>query len=156
MMIRMSSVLNVWGKDTLYQPSHQSAPLQACICQRSRACLHVLDITFLGVWCRFRWRARDASSPSFFPDLHNELQMSWNKPYSSCVFVPSTSIYLTIIGAKAQGDRMISQVEEMLMGYLSPDSALSLKKPVFPSRPCRTSSMVGRAFQVAGVPGWPA
>lgn len=41
-------------------------------------------------------------------------QKSWSKPYSSCVFVPVTSIYSTIIGAKAQGYTTMPQVEEIL------------------------------------------
>ena len=49
---------------------------------------------------------------------------------------------------------MMPQVEVMLMGYLSPGSASSLKKTALPSRPCRiTSSMVGKALQVAGQAG---
>lgn len=35
----------------------------------------------------------------FFEDLHDELSRSSGKPYTLCVFVPST--YLTIVGAKA-------------------------------------------------------
>lgn len=56
----------------------------------------------------------------FFPDLHVELAKSWNKPYSSRVFEPATSISLTIVGAKAQGYTMMPEVEETLVGYLSP------------------------------------
>ncbi len=36
----------------------------------------------------------------FFGDLHDEVTRSWNKPYSSRVFVPSTSIYSTIVDAR--------------------------------------------------------
>lgn len=57
------------------------------------------------------------------PARPHELTKSWNKPYSSHVFVPTTSIYSTIIGAKAKGYTMMPQVEETLTCYLSPGSA---------------------------------
>lgn len=39
-----------------------------------------------------------------------------------------TLIYSTIVDAKMQGYVMMPQVEEMLVGYLSPGSGQSLKK----------------------------
>jgi hypothetical protein len=90
----------------------------------------------------------------FFGDLHDEISRSWSKPYSSRVFVPSTSIYSTIVDAKARGYMMMPQVEETLAGYLSPGTSSSLKKPMLPTKPCRmTSSLVGKAFQAAGQAG---
>ncbi|ROI84191.1 hypothetical protein DPX16_19963 [Anabarilius grahami] len=90
----------------------------------------------------------------FFEDLHDELSKSWKKPYTSRVFVPSTSIYSTIVGAEARGYTMMPQVEEMLASYVSPVSASSLKKPTLPTKPCRTTSaLVGKAFQAAGQAG---
>ncbi len=90
----------------------------------------------------------------FFGDLHDEVTRSWNRPYSSRVFVPSTSIYSTIVDAKARGYMMMPQIEETLAGYLSPGSSSSLKKPTLPTKPCRaTSSLVGKAFQAAGQAG---
>lgn len=85
----------------------------------------------------------------FFGDLHDEVTRSWNKQYSSRVFVPS--IYSTIFDAKARGYMMMPQIEETLAGYLSPGSSSSLKKATLPTKPCRgTSSLVGKAFQAAG------
>ncbi len=90
----------------------------------------------------------------FFGDLHDELVRSWNKPYLSRVFVPSTSIYSTIVDAEARGYRMMPQVEETLAGYLSPGTSSSLKKPMLPTKPCRmSSSLVGKAYQAAGQAG---
>ncbi|KAI2663288.1 Transposon Tf2-6 polyprotein [Labeo rohita] len=87
-------------------------------------------------------------------DLHDELARSWSKPYSSRVFVPSTSIYSTIVDSQARGYMMMPQVEETLAGYLSPGSSSSLKKPMLPTKPCRlTSSLVGKAYQAAGQAG---
>ncbi|KAI2656086.1 Transposon Ty3-G Gag-Pol polyprotein [Labeo rohita] len=95
----------------------------------------------------------DGLSP-FFGDLHDELARSWSKPYSSRVFVPSTSIYSTIVDSQARGYMMMPQVEETLAGYLSPGSSSSLKKPMLPTKPCRlTSSLVGKAYQAAGQAG---
>ncbi|XDV37838.1 hypothetical protein PO909_007377 [Leuciscus waleckii] len=80
--------------------------------------------------------------------LYDELSKSWSKPYSSRVFVPTASVYSTIVGAKAQGYTVT------LVCYLSPGSASLLKKPALPSRPCRiTSTLVGKAFQAAGQAG---
>ncbi len=90
----------------------------------------------------------------FFGDLHDEVARSWNRPYSSRVFVPSTSIYSTIVDAKARGYMVMPQIEETLAGYLSPGSSSSLKKATLPTKPCRvTSSLVGKAFQAAGQAG---
>ncbi len=83
----------------------------------------------------------------FFGDLHDEVARSWNRPYSSCVFVPSTSIYSTIVDAKPWSYMVMPQIEETLAGYLSPGSSSSLKKETLPTKPCRvTSSLVGKAF----------
>ncbi len=72
-------------------------------------------------------------------------------------FVPSTSIYSTIVDAKARGYMMMPQIEETLAGYLSPGSSSSLKKATLPTKPCRvTSSLVGKAFQAAGQAAWKA
>ncbi len=90
----------------------------------------------------------------FFGDLHDEVARSWNRPYSSRVFVPSTSIYSTIVDAKARGYMMMPQIEETLAGYLSPGSSSSLKKATLPTKPCRvTSSLVAKAFQAADQAG---
>lgn len=72
-----------------------------------------------------------------------------------------TLIYLTIVGAEAQGYTMMPQVEDTLAGYLSPGSSSSLKK--LQTKPYRlTSTLVGKVFQavgqahhggLAGVPG---
>lgn len=50
---------------------------------------------------------------------------------------------------------MMPQVEETLMSFLSPESVTLLKKQTtLPTKPCRTTStLVGKAFQVAGQAG---
>lgn len=62
---------------------------------------------------------------------------SWSKPYSSCVFVPATLIYSTIIGAKAQGYTMMPQVEEILWSCRR--SVFLLDAPMLPSSLCGDS-----------------
>ncbi len=94
----------------------------------------------------------------FFGDLHDEVARSWNRPYSSSVFVPSTSIYSTIVDAKARGYMVMPQIEETISlleeGCLSLGSSSSLKKATLPTKPCRvTSSLLGKAFQAAGQAG---
>lgn len=90
----------------------------------------------------------------FFEDLHDELSKSWSKPYTSRIFVPSTSTFSTIVGAKSRGYTEMPRVEETLASYLSPESASSIKKPTLPTKPCRvTSSLVGKAYQAAGQAG---
>ncbi|KAL0173127.1 hypothetical protein M9458_033438 [Cirrhinus mrigala] len=52
---------------------------------------------------------------------------------------------------KAWGYMMMPQVEEALLGYLSPGSASSLKNP---TKPCKVTSMlVGKAHQAADQAG---
>lgn len=63
-----------------------------------------------------------------------------------------TLIYLTIVGAEAQGYTMMPQVEDTLAGYLSPGSSSSLKK--LQTKPYRlTSTLVGKVFQAVGQDG---
>ncbi|XP_056622671.1 uncharacterized protein LOC130435844 [Triplophysa dalaica] len=70
---------------------------------------------------------------SFFEDLHGELSRSWQKPHSSRVFVPSTLIYSTIVGAGTRGYTAMPRVEETLASYLSPGTSSSLEKPSLPT-----------------------
>lgn len=88
------------------------------------------------VWCVSGKNTHFPIFP-FFPDLHDELSRSWSNPYSSCVFVHTASIYLTIMGAGAHGYLVMPQVEETLAGYLSPGSSLSLKKSTLSTKRCR-------------------
>ncbi len=48
---------------------------------------------------------------------------------------------------------MMPQIEETLAGYLSPGSSSSLKKATLPTKPCRVTSSLGKAFQAAGQAG---
>ncbi|KAI2649994.1 ORF V: Enzymatic polyprotein [Labeo rohita] len=89
----------------------------------------------------------------FFGDLHDELARSWSKPYSSRVFVPSTSIYSTIVDSQAQGYMMMPQVEETLAGYLSPGSSSSLKKTYAPNQALQTNIFAGRRGVFRTSPG---
>ncbi len=167
-----------WAEDT---SSHASAEMESATSERSsrddRAYEELLEVVTRAVarlkldWLqehetpkrsklddRFlsggRGEGTQRRSLPFFGDLHDELVRSWNKPYSSRVFVPSTSIYSTIVDAEARGYRMMPQVEETLAGYLSPGTSSSLKKPMLPTKPCRmSSSLVGKAYQAAGQAG---
>jgi hypothetical protein len=90
----------------------------------------------------------------FFPDLHNELCKSWNKPFSARLSNPPMLNYSDIMGVRENGYGMMPRVEEALASYLSPDLASSLKTPALPSKPCRTTSaLVGRAYMAAGRAG---
>lgn len=82
------------------------------------------------------------------------LSRSRSKTYYSRVFVPTTSIYSTIVGAKEQGYVAMPHMEETLAGYLSPGGSSLLNKPTLTTKPCRfTSSLVGKVFQPAGKAG---
>ncbi len=87
----------------------------------------------------------------FSPDLHNELCMSWNKPYSAWLSNPPVLDYSNILGAREYGYWTIPRVKEALASYLSPDVVSPLNAPVLPTKPCQvTSSLVGRAYMTAG------
>lgn len=80
------------------------------------------------------------------PILITEVWRSWIKPFSSRI--SSTTIfndsnYALIVG-------MMPGVEEMLACYLTPEAASSFKPPILPIRPCRTSSLVGKAYMAGG------
>ncbi|XDV15003.1 hypothetical protein PO909_015157 [Leuciscus waleckii] len=90
----------------------------------------------------------------FFPDLHNELCKSWNRPFSARLSNPPVLDYSNIVGAKENGYGMMPHVEEPLASCLAPDAASSLKAPALPSKPCcMTSGSVGRAYMAAGRAG---
>ncbi|KAL0180474.1 hypothetical protein M9458_022880, partial [Cirrhinus mrigala] len=55
-------------------------------------------------------------------------------------------------GDDREGYRTMPQVEQTLASHLSPDSASSLKAPVLPSKPLRTTS-VGKGYSAAGQAG---
>ncbi|KAI2653798.1 hypothetical protein H4Q32_014146 [Labeo rohita] len=58
------------------------------------------------------------------------------------------------IGTTECGYRAISRVEQTLESYLSPEAASSLKAPVLPSKPLRTTSaLVGKGYLAAGQAG---
>ncbi|XP_067241145.1 uncharacterized protein [Chanodichthys erythropterus] len=87
----------------------------------------------------------------FFPDLHTEVSRSWNRPVQHRVFSPQTSLYSKIVGLKQHGYAAMPRVEETLAGYLSPESASSLKAPTLPTKPLKTTSnLVGKAYAAAG------
>lgn len=69
-------------------------------------------------------------SDGLFPSLVTSTS-SWHACGVSHIRpVPATSIYLTIVGAEALGYRAITQVGEMLVGYLSPGTSSSLEQPL--------------------------
>ncbi|CAM4710214.1 unnamed protein product [Leuciscus chuanchicus] len=90
----------------------------------------------------------------FFPDLHNELCKSWDKPFSARLSNPPVLDFANVVGAAESGYGRLPRVEEALASYLSPEAASSLKAPVLPTKPCRdTSALVGRAYMAAGRAG---
>ncbi len=90
----------------------------------------------------------------FFPDLHTEVSRSWSKPYSARLFSPCVSHYSNVLGLNECGYGKIPRVEDTLASYLSPGGASSLKAPVLPTKPLRTSSaLVGKAYTAAGQAG---
>ncbi len=59
-----------------------------------------------------------------------------------------------MLGLNECGYGKIPRVEDTLASYLSPDGASSLKAPVLPTKPLRTSSaLVGKAYTAAGQAG---
>ncbi len=90
----------------------------------------------------------------FFPDLHTEVSRSWKKPFSSRLFIPASDYYGNVAGLSECGYRAMPRVEQMLVGYLSPGAALSLKASVLPTKPLRLSSaLVGKGYTAAGQAG---
>ncbi len=66
------------------------------------------------------------------------------------------SKYYNVLGLNEYGYGKIPRVEDTLVGYLSPGGASSLKAPVLPSKPLRTSlSLVKvlKAYTAAGQAG---
>ncbi len=58
------------------------------------------------------------------------------------------------MGMNERGYRAMSRVEQMLVSYLSPGAASSLKAPTLPSKPLHTSSaLVGKGYVAAGQTG---
>ncbi|KAI2654754.1 Transposon Ty3-G Gag-Pol polyprotein [Labeo rohita] len=90
----------------------------------------------------------------FFPDLHTEVSRSWGKPFSARLFVPASDYYRNVAGTTECRYRAIPWVEQTLASYLSPEAASSLKAPVLPSKPLRTTSaLVGKGYLAAGQAG---
>ncbi len=74
----------------------------------------------------------------------------------ACLFFPDlhADCYVNVAGLSECGYRAMSPVEQMLVGYLSPGAALSLKAPVLPSKPLRTTSaLVGKGYVAVGQAG---
>ena len=90
----------------------------------------------------------------FFPDLHTEVSRSWAKPFSSRLFVPASNYYGNVAQLDEYGYKVMPRVEQTLASYLSPDAASSLKAPVLPSKPLRTTSaLIGKGYAAAGQAG---
>ncbi len=75
----------------------------------------------------------------FSPNLHNEWSRSWDKPYSACLFNPDVLNYSSVLGLNEHGYGKMPQAEDTLESYLSPSGASSLKAPVLPTKPLRTT-----------------
>ncbi len=67
--------------------------------------------------------------------------------------VYSTQIthYSSIVNKIEHGYGQMAEVEETLASYLSPESSASIKSPVLPTKPVRTTSaLVGKVYSAAG------
>ncbi|KAI2644940.1 Transposon Ty3-G Gag-Pol polyprotein [Labeo rohita] len=83
-----------------------------------------------------------------------EVSRSWGKPYSARLFVPASDYYGNVVGTTERGYRAIPRVEQTLASYLSPEVSSSLKAPVLPTKPLRTTSvLVGKGYSAAGQAG---
>ncbi|KAI2647437.1 Transposon Ty3-G Gag-Pol polyprotein [Labeo rohita] len=90
----------------------------------------------------------------FFPDLHTNVSRLWSRPFSARLFIPASDYYGNVEGLTESGYRAMPWVEQMLVSYLSPDMALSLKVLSLPSKPLRTTSvLVGKGYSEAGQAG---
>ncbi len=78
----------------------------------------------------------------------------YGKPFSSRLFIPASDYYGNVVGLSECGYRAMPQVEQTLACYLPPGAASSLKAPVLPSKPLRTTSaLVGKGYTAAGQAG---
>ncbi|KAL0152958.1 hypothetical protein M9458_051736 [Cirrhinus mrigala] len=90
----------------------------------------------------------------FFPDLHTEVSRSWGKPFSACVHSSATLHYSNVVGAIEHGYGVMPRVEQMLVSYLSPGMASSLKAPTLPTKPLHTTSaLAGKGYLSVGQAG---
>ncbi len=87
----------------------------------------------------------------FLPDLHSEIERSWDKPYSARIHRYQHINYANIEGMREHGYASMPPIEETLASYLSAGVTSTLKAPALPSKPLReTSRLNGRAYVAAG------
>lgn len=83
----------------------------------------------------------------FFPYFHTEVLRSWKNPYSALVDTQASSTYSMIVGMCEQGHGAMPKMAGMAVGYLSPSSVSSRRKPTLPTKPCRVTSAYATAGQ---------
>ncbi len=59
----------------------------------------------------------------FFPDLHKELFISWDKPFSARLFNPDVLNYSSVLGLNENGYGKMLQAEDSPVSYVSPSRA---------------------------------
>ncbi|KAF4100711.1 hypothetical protein G5714_018907 [Onychostoma macrolepis] len=91
----------------------------------------------------------------FFSDLHHEISRSWKQPFSSRLTNAAAADFTNLVGSVERGYTAIPATEDMLATHLSPSSASSWKsRPIFPTKPCRTTSaLIGKSYVAAGQAG---
>ncbi len=91
----------------------------------------------------------------FFSDLHREISGSWKQPFSSHLTNAAAADFTNLVGSVEQGYTTMPRIEDTLAFHLSPSLAPSWKScPLFPSKPCRTTSaLIGKSYIAAGQAG---
>ncbi len=71
--------------------------------------------------------------------------------YLARLFNPNVLNYSSVLGLNEHGYGKMPQAEDTLASYLSPSGASSLKAPVLPTKPLRTTTdLVGKSYTAAG------
>ncbi len=110
-----------------------------------------LDERFLrGPTSRPEWRKLP-----FFSDLLHEISRSWKQPFSSRLTNAAAADFTNLVVSVEQGYTAILVVEDTLASHLSPSLVPSWKyRPLFPTKPCRTTSaIIGKSYIAAGQAG---
>ncbi len=90
----------------------------------------------------------------FFSDLHREISSSWKQPFSSRLTNAAAADFTNLVGSVEQGYTAMPVIEDTLASHFSPSLAPSWKsRPLLPSKPCRTSALIGKSYITAGQAG---
>ncbi len=112
-----------------------------CVFCLGEACLAVEagqdgGTTGLSRWAYLSGHNRSAwVSLPFLPDLHEEVEKEWKKPFSSRIHRFQNTSYANIEGMHENAYEGMPPVEEMLDSYRSVGETYSLKVPSLLSKP---------------------